>query len=97
MIALFAAAVLAVSPAQAVSELTPAQLGQASVYAGMCSTIGWQSSRERAVALAETCVAETGWTTRPPSRRLPAPVNAASGTDAVFRDRHGRPADGRPR
>ena len=42
------------------SELTPAQLGQASVYAGMCSTIGWESSRERAVALAETYVAETG-------------------------------------
>ena len=36
------------------------------------------------MALAETCVAETGWTTRPPSRRLPAPVNAASDTDAVF-------------
>ena len=60
MIALLVAAALGVSPAQAVSELTPAQLGRASVYAGMCSTIGWESSRELAVALAETYVAETG-------------------------------------
>ena len=60
MIALFAALALTAAPVQAVSELTPAELGRASVFAGMCSTIGWESSRERAVALAETYVAETG-------------------------------------
>ena len=60
MIALLAAVALQAGPVQAVSELTPAEIGRASVFAGMCSTFGWESSRERAVALAETYVAETG-------------------------------------
>ena len=59
MIALLAAVALHAAPAQAVSELTPAEIGRASVFAGMCSTLGWESSRERAMALAESYVAGT--------------------------------------
>lgn len=59
MIALLAALTL-YAPGQSVGDLTPTELGRASVFAGMCSTLGWESSRERAMALAETYVAETG-------------------------------------
>lgn len=51
MIALFAAALIAAPAPQA--DYTPAQMGHASIYAGMCSTIGWVSSQEQVVAQAE--------------------------------------------
>ena len=47
MIALAVAALLAVQ-----AEPTPHQMGRASFFAGMCATIGWDTSRERVIAAA---------------------------------------------
>jgi len=50
VIALLAAAALAAVPQ---SGPTAQQMGRASVYAGMCSTLGWVSSQEQVVAQAQ--------------------------------------------
>lgn len=48
MIVLAAAAALLTAQA----DPTPYQMGRASFFAGMCATIGWDTSRERVVAAA---------------------------------------------
>jgi hypothetical protein len=62
VIVLLFSAALAAAPAQTQTGagLTPREMGRASVIAGMCSTIGWESSRERAMALGQAYVVENG-------------------------------------
>jgi len=50
VIALLTAAVLGFAPQ---ADYSASDMGRASIYAGMCSTIGWVSSQEQVVAQAE--------------------------------------------
>ncbi|RZJ45838.1 MAG: hypothetical protein EON87_06525 [Brevundimonas sp.] len=52
MIALLAAAAVAVTPA-AQTDYTAEDMGRASIFAGMCSTIGWVSSRDQVLGQAQ--------------------------------------------
>ena len=48
-----AAALTAFAPAAPVlAEVTARDIGRLSFYAGVCSSIGWESSQERAIAIA---------------------------------------------